>query len=468
MEDVGRAACSLPSPSLYSPKHQKGMPAEQREATNSIAAAQHNQHLQEIELDPCARHKKPPRITPGLSTSALSERLDYSTDSSDMKRWRRRLRFWSAALLLVFLMFGGGLVLQGLWRPIQKNQKKLASQELQATKTVSNSTIMISSPNENLISSLDDSLEREFKDLNISSSGEVRAATILKDEPYSYILNEPHACLLRAPFLVLLIAVEPKRTDAREAIRKTWGNESVAGDLGFVRLFLIGVNKDTQDKGSSLQKTIEDESRKHHDVIQQDYKDVYKNLTIKTLMGMYWITKFCPEATYVMKTDSDMFVNTEYLIKKILKAKGHQTQRYFTGHLMSDFTPNRHNQSKWYMPPELYPGARYPTFCSGTGYVFSADMAKKIYVTSLSVPRLHLEDVYVGVCLSKLKIEPVPPSNEHIFNHWRVPYSSCKYSSLITSHGFHPHELIQYWKHLQSNKQNPCRAIPHKPINKSH
>ncbi|XDV26996.1 hypothetical protein PO909_030598 [Leuciscus waleckii] len=262
----------------------------------------------------------------------------------------------------------------------------------------------------------------------------MRAARTLKIEPYEYILNEPNACLLRAPFLVLLISVEPKKTDARDAIRKTWGSESMAGDLGFIRLFFIGVNNDTQRNGSKLQHTIEDESRQHHDIIQQDYRDTYNNLTLKTLMGMYWITKYCPEATYVMKTDSDMFVNTEYLVQKFLKPMGQLTQKYFTGYLMTDFSPNRNKDR----------------------YVFSGDVAKRIYVASMIIPRLHLEDVYVGICLAKLRIKPVPPPNDQLFNHWRVQYSSCTYSKLITSHGFHPNELIQYWQHLQSNKHNPC------------
>lgn len=370
-------------------------------------------------------------------------------------------RYCKAALLLILLVFVGGLVTQGQQWPCQITQAIFATQWPQSIKTFSNVTMMNPNSlreqdatptplisNENVLSALDA--------LNISSSGEMNAARTLKVEPYEYILNEPNACLLRAPFLVLLIAVDPQKTDAREAIRKTWGNEGIAGDLGFIRLFFIGVNNDTQRKGSKLQLTIMDESRQHHDIVQQDYRDTYNNLTLKTLMGMYWILKYCPEATYVMKTDSDMFVNTEYLIQNILKPKGQMTQNYFTGHLMRDFSPNRNKESKWYMPPELYPGARYPTFCSGTGYVFSSDIAQKIYVVSLSIPRLHLEDVYVGICLAKLRIEPVPPPNELLFNHWRVPYSSCRYSTLITSHAFHPNELIQYWQHLQINKHNPC------------
>ncbi|XP_059200383.1 beta-1,3-galactosyltransferase 2-like [Centropristis striata] len=274
--------------------------------------------------------------------------------------------------------------------------------------------------------------------------------------PFTYTINEPEKCAdgKSSPFLVLLIATEARQVEARNAIRQTWGNESVAPALGFIRLFLLG--KNDGELGILQQKMLEAESRRHHDIIQQDFKDSYKNLTIKTLMGMNWVAIHCPQASYVMKTDSDMFVNTEYLIYKLLRPEVKPRNNYFTGSNMRGYAPNRNKDSKWYMPPELYPSDKYPTFCSGTGYVFSGDLAGKIYRASLRIPFLHLEDVYVGICLANLRIETTPPSNEFLFNHWRVSYSSCKYSHLITSHGFHPNELLKYWHHLQSNKRNSC------------
>ncbi|XP_068599412.1 beta-1,3-galactosyltransferase 2 [Brachionichthys hirsutus] len=288
---------------------------------------------------------------------------------------------------------------------------------------------------------------------NNSLQKEMGVGGRLSAQPYRYILNEPSKCRDSTPFLILLVVAEPGQAAARNAIRQTWGNESVAMGLGLVRLFLLGTG---QSSDTNLQSSIEEESRLHHDIIQQDYQDTYYNLTIKTLMGLNWVATHCPHASYVMKTDSDMFVNTEYLIQKLLKPDLPPKQRYFTGYLMRGYAPNRNKDSKWYMSPELYPSERYPTFCSGTGYVFSGDMAGLIYQASLSIRRLHLEDVYVGICLAKLRIDPVPPPNEFLFNHWRVSYSSCKYSHLITSHQFQPNELIKYWNHLQSNKHNAC------------
>lgn len=292
---------------------------------------------------------------------------------------------------------------------------------------------------------------------NRSLAKEENAESFLKVEPYKYIINEPDKCRKNNTFLVLLIPVEPHNAEARNAIRKTWGNESVAE--GTVRLFLLGVKDGARDSGlrNLQQHSIRAESQQHRDIIQQDYVDSYYNLTIKTLMGMHWVSRYCPNAKYVMKADSDMFVNTEYLVHKLLKANVPR-EMYFTGYLMRGYKPNRNKDSKWYMPPELYPSGSYPTFCSGTGYVFSGDMAKRIYATSLSIRRLHLEDVYVGLCLSKLNIEPMLPPNEFLFNHWKVSYSSCKYSQLITSHEFRPSELVKYWEHLQKNKDRACKV----------
>ncbi|XP_063283439.1 beta-1,3-galactosyltransferase 2 [Pelobates fuscus] len=270
---------------------------------------------------------------------------------------------------------------------------------------------------------------------------------------YKYVINEPEKCQYKSPFLILLIAAEPRQIEARQAIRQTWGNESLVPGIQIVRLFLLGLNVKLN---GLIEQAIMDESQQYHDIIQQEYLDTYYNLTIKTLMGMNWVATYCSHVRYVMKTDSDMFVNTEYLINKLLKPDLPPRTNYFTGYLMRGYAPNRNKDSKWYMPPDLYPSERYPVFCSGTGYVFSGNLAEKIFKVSLSIRRLHLEDVYVGICLAKLRIDPVPPPNEFVFNHWRVSYSSCKYSHLITSHQFQPSELIKYWNHLQQNKHNAC------------
>lgn len=43
----------------------------------------------------------------------------------------------------------------------------------------------------------------------------------------------------------------------------------------------------------------------------------------------------------------------------------------------------------------MYEKSMYPKYLSGGGYVFSMDTAERLYNSSLEIPLLHLEDVYL-------------------------------------------------------------------------
>ncbi|XP_044157672.1 beta-1,3-galactosyltransferase 2-like [Bufo gargarizans] len=275
------------------------------------------------------------------------------------------------------------------------------------------------------------------------------ADDIHKPHQYEYFINEPDKCKENVPFLVLLVTVQRWQREARQAIRNTWGKEDLLPGVKILRLFFLG--KDPKPNTDADQEIVK-ESQEFHDLIQQDYLDTYNNLTIKVLMGLSWITTYCPNALYVMKTDSDMFVNTEYLVYKVLKPDQAPRKNYFTGYLMINGSPIRNLDSKWYVSPDVYPEKRYPPFCSGTGYVLSGDLSHKIVKIFPSVRWLHLEDVFIGLCLDKLGVQLVAPPKGSDFNNWRVVYSDCKYHNIVTSHGVSPGEMLNYWGRLQKSK----------------
>lgn len=43
----------------------------------------------------------------------------------------------------------------------------------------------------------------------------------------------------------------------------------------------------------------------------------------------------------------------------------------------------------------MYGDGTFPMYLSGSGYILSIDVAKKLYNASMDVPLLHLEDVYL-------------------------------------------------------------------------
>nr|DBA15723.1 TPA: hypothetical protein GDO54_003195 [Pyxicephalus adspersus] len=272
---------------------------------------------------------------------------------------------------------------------------------------------------------------------------------------YDYIINEPNKCKGNVPFLILLVIGERWQQEARQAIRQTWGKEDFVPGVRMLRLFFLGKGLGWNDKG---QRSLLEESRMFHDIIQQDYLDTYHNLSLKVIMGFNWISAHCPNASYVMKTDSDMFVNTEYLIHRLLKPDEPPKLNYFTGYLMINGTPIRNLGSKWYVPYEEYPEERYPIFCSGTGYVFSANLVHDIVQVSPSIRWIHLEDAFVGLCLDKLGVLPVAPPKLTDFNPWRVFYSDCEYNQIVTSHEMRPSDLRYLWNRLQKQKHKCVRT----------
>ncbi|KAG8431662.1 hypothetical protein GDO86_020558 [Hymenochirus boettgeri] len=259
-------------------------------------------------------------------------------------------------------------------------------------------------------------------------------------------------CQNRNPFLVLLVAVESRDLDSRMAVRETWGNESNYGDVDVVTVFLVGLSIVETRK---IQLLLEVENRVFGDIVQQDFMDTYYNLTIKTLMGMEWVAKYCPTASYVMKIDADIFLNLEYLVHNILPSGTPVHEDFFTGFILKNNVPVRDKASKRYVPIEMYPSDTYPTYCSGSGYVFSAVIAQKIYDKAQVVQIMPMEDVFMGICLNELNISITEPPSD-IFIRKIEDYDRCQFNQLVTVHRYGRNKLRNVWMDFWSKKNLGC------------
>ncbi|XP_049641358.1 beta-1,3-galactosyltransferase 5 [Suncus etruscus] len=256
-------------------------------------------------------------------------------------------------------------------------------------------------------------------------------------------------CGQNPPFLVLLVTSSQDQASTRTIIRNTWGGTRTVLGRQVRAFFLLG-RTPTQD----MQARVAEESRQHGDILQKDFVDVYANLTLKTMMGMEWVQHFCPEASFVMKTDSDMFINVPYLVELLLRRN--RTRRFFTGFLKMNELPIRAKYSKWFISRHEYPGDRYPPFCSGTGYVFSSDVAGLVFNVSENVPYIKLEDVFVGLCLQQVGIVPEALHSQQTFFPEGLPFSICRFRRLVACHHVKPQNILRYWKALESSQGEKC------------
>jgi hypothetical protein len=49
--------------------------------------------------------------------------------------------------------------------------------------------------------------------------------------------------------------------------------------------------------------------------VQGNFMDTYRNMTHKAILGLRWLSEFCPEAPYALKADDDTFLNIFEIVR---------------------------------------------------------------------------------------------------------------------------------------------------------
>ncbi|CAH1780080.1 unnamed protein product [Owenia fusiformis] len=235
--------------------------------------------------------------------------------------------------------------------------------------------------------------------------------------------------------LLVIIFTVHNGTKTRNILRKTWASISKNNTRELRYVFLLG--KHTKDPEWNVR--VLAEAKKYGDILIKDFMDEFRNLTLKTMSGLKWAAEFCSNAKYIMKTDSDMWVNTPRLLRYI---DLFNIENEIIGTCLKKSKPIRHKESKYYASPEEYPHMWYPSFCSGTGYVTTMKVVKDIVKVSPDIPFFFLEDIYVGLCNKALgyKVRRVKG-----FQHKRVKLSVCGYNQIFTSHRIQIAEIEKVW-----------------------
>ncbi|KAF3830162.1 hypothetical protein GH733_001587 [Mirounga leonina] len=162
----------------------------------------------------------------------------------------------------------------------------------------------------------------------------------------------------RGVFLLLAVKSSPANYDRRELIRRTRGQERRYHGRQVRRLFLLGspAREDAESAGR-LAALVELEAREHGDMLQWAFTDTFLNLTLKHLHLLDWLAGRGPHARFLLSCDDDVFVHTA----NVLHFLGTQRpeRHLFAGQLMDGSVPIRDSGSKYFVPPQLFPGEAY-------------------------------------------------------------------------------------------------------------
>lgn len=231
----------------------------------------------------------------------------------------------------------------------------------------------------------------------------------LDPHEYRYILNPSKACVrsrgggYQRIQLLILVSSSLLNFARRDVIRNTWGTsanlKSQHGGVAVKTFFLLGNNPQIDFS------SIEVESRLYGDVIMEDFLDTYLNLTVKTVMGLKWASRFCSNAKYVMKTDDDIAINTPHLLAEL---RTMPWRNFVGGKVALNYPVLRSEHDKFYVPVGIYEEQSYPPYVVGLGYVMSMNLVQSVYAAAKKTPLFPWEDVYIGLLLQRLRIRPYP------------------------------------------------------------
>lgn len=238
--------------------------------------------------------------------------------------------------------------------------------------------------------------------------------------------------------LLILITTAPSHQEARLAIRQTWGHYGIRRDVAIA--FMLGK---TQDPVKEEQ--LDQENYIYGDLIRGHFIDSYNNLTLKTISMLEWVDKYCQKASFILKTDDDMFINVPKLLGFIEKRS--KDTRTIYGRLAKKWKPIRNKKSKYYVSTKQYYPPVFPQFTTGPAYLMTSDCIHDLYTKSLNQTYLKLEDVFTTGIVAHLSNIKRVHVNE-FFNR-RIVFNPCNVKKSISIHMVKSNEQFDLWKKLQ-------------------
>lgn len=276
--------------------------------------------------------------------------------------------------------------------------------------------------------------------------------------PFKYIINSRSICRDPDIFLLIYVHTATGNYKRRMVIRQTWGNPKYYPDINVRLVFVCGKSDDKPEEQSAL----DFEAEQYGDIVQEDFKDSYKNLTYKGVAALKWISLHCSHAKFILKTDDDIFVNMFTLLRHLQSMDRHGVDN--RGLLMCLVWNNMKvmREGKWAISKTEWPEDHYPTYCSGSAFTMSTDVAVALHNVSYQVPFFWVDDFYItGLLPLKLgNIKHKQFMSTYVLDGTKLEekFTGPQWFTYIFSHVHNLNSIQSVWKKLVRLSSGQDRA----------
>lgn len=261
-------------------------------------------------------------------------------------------------------------------------------------------------------------------------------------EIYFSYLKVPTDCDFKGQNVTKLTIIVKSSTEnfaRRAAIRKTYGSPSHGlKNLTSQTFFELGLpNK------LSTQKLIDKESSKYGDLLQADFIDTYRNITLKTVMGFEWATKNCLNTDFFLVVDDDVLVSVKNLLPTLTKYK--RDDLLYMGEIVKKNKVIRDKKHRHPISNEDLEIEKYPPAINEAAVLYTHRAFQDISYMLPYTKHIWMDNAFIAFAASAMNIKPIGNRHFHIRNFPKY------YKKVQVSHGFgNPEDLKKCWTLLES------------------
>lgn len=212
---------------------------------------------------------------------------------------------------------------------------------------------------------------------------------------------------------VVVIPTMPEDDTVRYQLRSTYGSTKMRTKYRYHVVFVMG-----RARTPDSQRFLDYESKRHGDILQADFMESYRNLTVKTLAAFRFATAACPGIKAIAKIDVDAGWSVAQMSEIVESLRD---DKLYCGEGIN-VTPVRDLHSKWAVTVQEWSRATYPDYCFGLGYLVPRQAARELLSQMHKLTFLSMEDTFfTGVARepTNITIVNLEPRMAH-FQQWPI------------------------------------------------
>jgi beta-1,3-galactosyltransferase 1 len=214
---------------------------------------------------------------------------------------------------------------------------------------------------------------------------------IINPHNFTYTFNPGKiVCNSENVNILIYIHSSPKNFRNRKFVRETWSSKILFPNIRTV--FMMGLTHD-----SLVNDLLKHEFDEYHDIVQENFLDTHRNLTLKALMAFKWIKDYCSNVNYIVKLDEDTLMNTFALLEYIeeLETRDFEREKMIMCYVWRKIEANLNNESKLLVLYDEVKKDAHLDYCVGAAYIFTSNLPALYFNLSQYANFFWVDNYYI-------------------------------------------------------------------------